>query len=223
MKKWIFAMLVGGLIMGSATMAFADEEAPAAGRRFGRGKEFGQGKQMVQRMMKDGGRLQNGKEKLEGLFENYLPEEMDKFEALTESGKDLREDMKEWRDAIRETYEDEFEAVREEGQILVEEWKAKIESGEATREDMREAMQSFRQEAHDEILGLDAAKRAELDDIRDHLKEERADGKDIREALRDAVQAEDAEAIETLLGSILDEMETRLELHQQRFEMLQSI
>lgn len=217
MRKWIFAVLVGGMIVGSATMAFADEEAPV------RGREFGEGKPGIQQMKKDGRKPGRRENRLGNLFETYLQGEQDTFEALVDEGEDLREDMKDWRESMKEEYEDEFDAIKEEGKALMQEWKEKIDVGEATRENAKEAMRVFRQEAHDEILGVDDSTREALDEIHDQLAVEREAGKEIREDLREAVEAEDANTIEFLLRTILGEMETRLDLHEQRVEIFRSI
>ncbi len=217
MKKWIVAIVVGGLIAGSATMAFADESAPV------REKKFDLGRARIERTKREGRNPGQTAERLEQLFENYLPGELDAFESNLEDGKELREEIKELRENLKETHEEAFEASRVEGKALANEWREKVKNGEATREEAVEAMKEWRQENFDEILGVDDAMRASLNTIQEQLKLEREDGKEIREELKAAVTAADEDAIAEILEDILDEMETRTDLHEQRYELFLSL
>lgn len=213
MKKWIVAILVGGLIAGSATMTFADEVAPVGE------KKFDLGRPSIERMKREGRKPRKNVERLEKLFEEYLPDELEAFENKLEDGKELRDEIKELREELRETHQEEFEASRVEGKALANEWREKVKSGQATREEAFEAMKEWRQENFDEILGVDDTMRASLNSIQEQLKAEREEGKEIREELKAAITAADEDAIAELLEDILDEMETRTDLHQQRYEL----
>jgi NADH dehydrogenase/NADH:ubiquinone oxidoreductase subunit G len=214
MKKWIVAVLVGGVVLGSATMAFAAEETPdqaieQGGRRPGIQRTKGDRGQMAQRLSE--------------LFEDYLPEEEDAFEALKANAKGLREGNKEFKDGQKELHGEEFEAMREEQKALAEEWKAKVEAGQATKEEAREALRGERKGNLDEIVGIDDATRAELDEIQEELKALREDGREIGQELKAAVEAEDEAAIQDALRAILEKMEASQVLRTQRQEILQSI
>ncbi|BES64012.1 hypothetical protein SANA_04510 [Gottschalkiaceae bacterium SANA] len=217
MKKWIVAVLVGGLIAGSASMAFADETAPMGE------KKFDLGRANIERTNREKGKPGQTAERLEQLFKDYLPGELGAFESKLEDGKELKEDIKELREELREVHEEAFEASRVDGKALAKEWREKVKNGEATREEAGQAMKEWRQENFDEILGVDSTMRASLNSIQEQLKAKREEGKKIREELKVAITAADEDAIAELLQDILDEMDTRTDLHEQRYELFLSL
>jgi gas vesicle protein len=217
MKKWIVAILVGGLIAGSATMAFADETVVVGE------KKLDLGRTRIGRTKTEKGKPGQTAERLEQLFEDYLPGEMDAFESKLEEGKEGRDKIKALREELRENHEEAFEASRVDGKALAREWREKVKSGQATREEAGQAMKEWKQDIFDEILGVDGTMRASLNSIHEQLKAEREEGKEIREELKAAITASNEDAIAELLEDILDEMDTRTDLHEQRYELFLSL
>lgn len=146
------------------------------------------------------------------LAEKYTPEDLEEWQETIEERQSLMEEVKSLH--LKEEGIEQRKELLEERKEALNELREKVQSGEITKDEAREIIKEWRQNRNDNI-------QDKKDEIRErftpHIEEEKA----LREEFRNAVQAEDDEAIAAVLPKLLTHFQEENEKLQEFIEKME--